>query len=47
MQMIFILCVLTLEELKIILEIDSAVKWNFKNVLLLMSKMLQFSRAAW
>jgi len=30
MQMIFILYVLTLEELKIILEIDSTVKWNFK-----------------
>jgi len=30
MKMIFILYVLTLEELKVILEIDSAVKWNFK-----------------
>jgi len=28
--MIFILYVLTLEELKIILEIDSTVKWKFK-----------------
>jgi len=30
MQMIFILYVLTLEERKIIIEIDSTVKWNFK-----------------
>ena len=30
MQMIFICYVLTLEELKIILEVDSAVKWNLK-----------------